>query len=710
MQIDATEASSPVERFFEFSLLGLLASGFLAVVGSGFLDMPTMLFTSVALILRALIVAGLVRLKLPAGVVTAITLAYVGFYPIDYFFISGPSFVPAAVHLVFFVAVIKILTASTNRDYFLLKIIAFLELLAACVLSERVNFFVFLLFFLILGVATFASSEIRQSRQRRITVAKTSARGLSFRLAGVAIFVSVAILVFTAGLFFFLPRTARAAFQHLTSPRFHLAGFSNRVTLGEIGEIKKENTPVMHVKMDKLEDRGLGLKWRGAALSEFDGRTWSNPPTQSEILRPDRVGQLVLEHTAPPSGSRHVSYAVHLEEMASDALFFAGTAEYLRIDSTVFRNSLDNYRVRFSDSHNLSYQVYSRVEPPLRESDTSVEFVEPLRPEWRSVYLRLPNHVDGRIGKLARDIVGAERSAPKQARLVENYLRSNYGYTLELPSAEPADPLAFFLLHRKKGHCEYFASSMAVLLRLIGIPSRVVTGFQSGVYNPISGAQLIRTSDAHAWVEAWLPHRGWTTFDPTPPDPNQARISLWTRLGFYADAAEVFWQDWVLNYNLDRQLQLATRMGESSRHVGVNWFDGVGPFFSRLWTRIFDFAKLHGVFLLGIVALGFLVRQFGRDTLRWWNTRRRVLKVQRGQGEASDATLLYQRMLRVLHRRGIEKPAWLTPFEFARVLQEPELSMLVEDLTAAYNELRFGGNPEAAGRIVGLLEKLEAVA
>jgi len=212
MRIDATEAMSPAERFFEFSLLGLLASGFLAVVGSGFLDMPTMLFTATALIVRALIVAGLIRFRLPAGVVTAITLAYAGFYPIDYFFISGPSFVPAAVHLVFFVAVIKILTASTNRDYFLLKIIAFLELLAACVLSERVNFFIFLLFFLILGVATFASGEIRQSRQRTITMAKTSARGLSLRLAAVAIFVSLAILVITAGLFFFLPRTARAAF------------------------------------------------------------------------------------------------------------------------------------------------------------------------------------------------------------------------------------------------------------------------------------------------------------------------------------------------------------------------------------------------------------------------------------------------------------------------------------------------------------------
>jgi protein-glutamine gamma-glutamyltransferase len=708
MQADASEAVSPVERFFEFSLLGLLASGFLAVVGSGFLDMPTMLVTAAALILRALIVAGLVRFSLPGGVVTAVTLAYVGFYPIDYFFISGPSFFPPAVHLVFFVAVVKILTAHTNRDYILLKVIAFLELLAACVLSERVNFFVFLLFFLILGVATFASGEIRQSRQNRLTVARTSARGLSLRLAAVAIFVSVAILVITAGLFFFLPRTARAAFQHLTSPHLHLAGFSNRVTLGDIGEIKKNNTPVMHVRMDKLDDRGLSLKWRGAALSEFDGRTWSNPANLSEVLPPDTSGQLVLNRPGPPD-ARHISYAVHLEEMASDALFFAGTAEYLRIDSTVLRNSLDNYRVRFSDSHNLSYQVYSRLEPLLRESDQSVDYVEPLRREWRAVYLHLPSSVDPRIAKLAHDIVGAEPSPAKKARLIENHLRLNYGYTLELPPAEPADPLAFFLLHRKKGHCEYFASAMAVLLRMNGIPSRVATGFQSGVYNPISGAQLIRTSDAHAWVEAWLPHRGWTTFDPTPPDPNQARVTLWTRLGFYADAAEMFWQDWILNYNLDRQLQLAVKMGESSRHVSLNGFDGIGPLFTRWWTAIWEFVKLHALILLGMLALGILTIVFGRDGWHWWNTRQRVLKVQRGEGVASDATLLYQRMLKVLHRRGIEKPLWLTPFEFARVVQEPELSILVEDLTAAYNELRFGGNPEAAGRIVGLLEKLEAV-
>ena len=705
----AAAPASPADKFFEFSLLGLLASGFLAVVGSGYLDAPTMLITAAALVVRALSTAGVLRLDVPPVVVTAATLAYVGFYPVDYFFISQ-TFIPAAVHLVFFVAVVKILSAKTNRDYFFLKLIAFLELLAACVLSSRVNFFGFLLLFLILGVATFASGEIRQSRQRRLLVSKSSSRGLSLRLSAVSLFVSIGILLLTAGLFFFLPRTARAAFQHLISHRYHLAGFSNRVTLGEIGEIKKDNTPVMHVKMDRPEDRTLALKWRGAALSEFDGRTWYNPYVQADIMRPDSAGLLVLESESQRRAEgKHISYAVHMDEMASDALFFAGSPQYLRIDSTVFRNSLDNYRIRFGDARSVWYQVYSRLETSGRENESADEFAEPLTTEWRKVYLQRPPRLDPRVIALTQKIVGAEKSPAIEARLIENYLRTHYGYTLELPPAEPLDPLAFFLLHRKKGHCEYFASAMAVMLRIVGIPSRVATGFQSGVYNPVSGSQLIRSSDAHAWVEAWLPHRGWTTFDPTPPDPNAPRLSVWTRLGFYADAAEMFWQDWVLNYNLDRQLQLATRMGESSRHVGLNWFDGIGPAFTRSRDAVLDFGKRYGLLLLGVAGFALLLQQFGHSGWRWWNARQRVLKVQRGEAEASDATLLYQRMLKVLRRRGIEKPVWLTPFEFAHVLQEPELSLLVEDLTAAYNELRFGGNAEAAGRIVGLLEELEAV-
>jgi transglutaminase-like putative cysteine protease len=691
--------ANQVDRFFELSLLGLLASGFLAVAGSGYLDAPTVVITAAALLTRALMVAGLIGFELPPIVVTLLTLAYIVFCPVDYFLISR-SFIPAAIHLVFFVAVVKILTGHTDRDYLLLKVIAFLELLAACIVSASFNFFVFLLLFLVLGVATFASSEIRQSRKRGFSPAKIMGAGVTARLVGVVLSVSLAILVITAGLFFFLPRTARAAFQHLVSHRYHLVGFSNHVTLGEIGEVKQESVPVMHVKMDHPEDRSLALKWRGAALSEFNGRAWFNRPAPGQILQPDRAGLLSLDDEAPNRGGRYISYAVYLSDLAQDALFFAGTPQYMRIDSLVVRRPFGNYSAQFTDARTVSYQVYSHLDSPSAPADPAL--VPPLATGAREAYLQLPR-LDPRIRELTGNIVGAEASPAAQAIKLEKYLRTNYAYTLELPKVEPDDPLAFFLFHRKKGHCEYFASAMAVMLRVVKIPSRVITGFQSGVYNPISGSQLIRTSDAHSWVEAWLPDRGWATFDPTPPDPNAAGLSAWTRLSFYADAVDVFWQDWVLNYNLERQLQLASRVGESSRHIGLNWTEGPRWWSGKSWSGLRDF----GFALLALMGLAALGKFLGPDGWRWWTTRQRFLKVQRGQAQASDATLLYQRMLRALHRRGIEKPAWLTPCEFARVLQEPELSLLVEDLTNAYNELRFGGNADAAGRIFVLLERLE---
>src|SRR5882724_4496643 len=153
-----------VERFFEFSLLGLLASGYLAVLGSGYLDLPTAILTAAGLIFRALLIAGLVRVQFSANWINAITLLYIGFYPLDYLYVSR-EFIPATVHLICYLAVLRILSARTNRDYFFVKIIAFLELLAASILSAKLSFFVFLALFLIFGVATFSSSEIRRSSQ-----------------------------------------------------------------------------------------------------------------------------------------------------------------------------------------------------------------------------------------------------------------------------------------------------------------------------------------------------------------------------------------------------------------------------------------------------------------------------------------------------------------------------------------------------------------
>src|SRR5271168_1331969 len=105
-----------VDRFFEFSLLGMLAAGYFAVVGSGYLDWPTAALTLMGLCLRALIVAGIVEFEFSGWLVLALTILYIGFYPVDYLFVSG-AFLKATVHLVCFLAVLKVLTAKTNRDY-----------------------------------------------------------------------------------------------------------------------------------------------------------------------------------------------------------------------------------------------------------------------------------------------------------------------------------------------------------------------------------------------------------------------------------------------------------------------------------------------------------------------------------------------------------------------------------------------------------------
>ena len=694
-----TRPAHQVERFYEYSLLGLLTSGFLALAGSGYLDIPVLAFTTAGILLRALMVAGLLRLEIPDKLITAAALAYVGFYPLDWQYLSK-DFIQATVHLVCFLAVAKLLTAKSNRDYSYVKIIAFLELLAAAILSANVNFFFFLALFLAFGVASFACSEIRRSSMRQTQVVRGGLRFFHWRLTALTAWMALGILFMTAGMFFLLPRTARAAFQHL-SQRYHLTGFSNEVTLGQIGEIQKQSTTVMHVRFEMGKPPG-NLKWRGASLSEFDGRRWFNRPGRGEELQVDQgMIQLVPNEQILRRGGRF-SYVVYAKALATDALFVAGTPEYLYTSSPfVTRGFGGTLRAGFGRSDTRRYAVHSFLEDA-RSSPPPHAF---LSKDERETYLRLPV-VNPRVSLLALDIASGHSNAGDRARTIESYLRRSFGYTTELLEKPVPDPLAHFLFERRKGHCEYFASSMAVMLRTLGIPSRVITGFQSGVHNPISGWQMIRASDAHSWVEAYLPGAGWTVFDPTPPDASMRSASIWTRALFYADAMEVFWQDWVLNYDLDRQVTLASRMEQSSRTFSMDGLNGLMRTFADWRKGATEAARENGLPVLGAACILALLAIIRKPALRSWRTRRRVKKLRRGEVVAGDGTLLYLRMLTILRRRGIEKPAWLTPVEFVRVLPS-ETAVLVQDLTLAYNDLRFGGNRDAAQYMMLLLDRLE---
>ncbi|MEO8025021.1 MAG: DUF3488 and transglutaminase-like domain-containing protein [Bryobacteraceae bacterium] len=713
MATAAPSAAHPrvVDGFFELSLLGMLASGYLAVLASGALDAPAAILAGIALVLRLAIVTGWFRWTLPARAVQVATFAYIAFYGIDYFFLSR-DFLQSTIHLIFFLSGMKLLTAHTVRDYSYLKLIAFLELLTASMTSVSLTFSVCLAAFLLCSIAAFASGEIKhatrgsskESKPNPPMVVRGGMRGFRWRLGTLSVSLFAGILVLTAGLFFLLPRTARAAFRHLVSDRYRLPGFSNEVVLGQLGEIKRSSQTVMHVKLGTPEKQPP-YRWRGMTLSQFDGRKWFNPPATPELVRVDGWLQLAPDKQRWRSGSR-ISYEVHLKDIASDVLFMPGTPEMLHVNAPyIYRTRYDALRARMPAEGGLYYTGISFLDA---ESPLPADPPE-LSDRMRAEYLRLPE-LDGRIAVLARRFTDGHSMPGLRARSIESHLQKDYGYTLELLSKEVTDPLAYFLFERKRGHCEYFASAMAVMLRTLGIPSRVATGFAGGTYNSVSGWHVIRASDAHSWVEAWLPGRGWTVFDPTPPDPNPMAHSFATTIGEYLDAADVFWQDWVLSYDLERQISLASRMEESGRKVSVSWVDQFGNWLERSGKPTASSTWRWGLALVLLAAAGGFAAMHWRRGWNWLVARWRLRRVQRGQADASDAALLYRRMLDLVKKRGVEKPAWFTAGEFTSVLGSSETAKLVAEFTSDYERLRFGGQREAAVRMVGVLEKLEKLA
>ena len=250
---------------------------------------------------------------------------------------------------------------------------------------------------------------------------------------------------------------------------------------------------------------------------------------------------------------------------------------------------------------------------------------------------------------------------------------------------------------------------MAVMLRSLGIPARLATGFQSGVYNPVSDLWLMRASDAHSWVEAWIPGYGWKTFDPTPADPNAGG------LGAVDPSGTVPRRLRNLLAGVGRDLRPGSRRAPSrtawnrARSAWVSgWFDTAASLACRveaLWSRL-GRAASAGSLSSGwwlCVALGFAAGPL----LRLLHIRRRVERVRRGQASVADATVLYQRMLHILKRRGYQKPLWFTPAEFAASLPRTPLGQSVGEFTATYNALRFGGHAEAASTLSILLDRME---
>ena len=283
-------------------------------------------------------------------------------------------------------------------------------------------------------------------------------------------------------------------------------GFSTEMDLRVRGELPDEL--VMRVRSSAPS------MWKGVIFDSYDGDSWRGDPSEA----PPSLGATPPFHYPPEFRSlgprQSLSQTFYIEVEQANVVFAAGQPDVVWYDGGVNIDELGGLRL---DSTLTPGTVYSVV------STRGAADARELRglpddppPEHLERYLQLPPTVPERVAALARRITARSDSDFDRVIAIEDYLRSNYEYLIESPVPPPGqDAVDHFLFEAKVGFCEQFASATAVMLRALGIPARVVTGYTPGTRNPFTGYYEVEASDAHAWIEVWFPKFGWYEFDPT---------------------------------------------------------------------------------------------------------------------------------------------------------------------------------------------------
>ena len=704
-----------IHKYFELSLYLLVLMGFGALASTGGLGLPAILLTGIALALRGYLLAERRRIVISERWTAPLTIAYFVFYGVDYFLLSR-SFLTATVHLVLFAVVVRSFSLRRDRDHTMLAILAFLMVLASAVLTVDSVFLIFFAGFMLTAVATFILMEMQRSGLAARFQARHSSdahehRHLAFSLARVTPALVVMILAGATAVFFLMPRVSAGYLGGYSFGTDFSTGFSDRVQLGRIGQIQQSNSVVMHIQIDGDPHGRYALHWRGVALTNFDGREWSSAPEQSRLLQDGYGGFPVAPQAAPGKSSHLIHYRVLMEPIGTNVFFLAPWA----------RRVSGAYRSVNTDAGGALFDLDGERAVSLYEADSDISTPSPeqLRgagdylPRFAPIYLQVPLALDPRIPQLAAQASGSASDSYDKAVAIEQYLKTHYGYTLQLPNAPVADPLANFLFERKQGHCEYFASSMAVMLRTLRIPSRVVNGFTSDEFNDVTGNYVVRARDAHAWVEAYFPNYGWVTFDPTPGGANGSPEG-WGRVMLYLDAASSFWREWVVSYDSSHQSILGRTVLSGTRSS----FERVRMWARLRYARMLNWARRNqrgaeqapGRWFGGVALLVLLLLGLGNAGRIARMIRTRSLSAHPERSPDQAAAMWYERMARFLARRGMRKSASQTAQEFVRVIPDEQLRRRVSRFTDAYESARFGNSADDAVQLPELYDEVEAAA
>jgi transglutaminase-like putative cysteine protease len=683
---------------------------------------------------------------------------------------TAPTIITIGQFLVF-LQLVKLFELRANRDYAQLLILSLLLMVAGAISTPSLAFGVLLIIYLFVSLYVCLLFHLKVENEHALkaqtmpreklneVTLKQDQRYLPRSMRRLAALVAVAGIGMAVFVFLFCPRGYGAGmFGQLQFQKPALTGFSQDVSLADITRISQNNEIVAQVQMWKNDKRVEGtepLLLRGRTFSRYDPRqrNWVRTPAEGEDSYDPTTSSLGFERRIPSDRIKGDIYRLHiaLHPTGTDTLFILpGLLQFTpsrAIGNLSFAK--DDETLSFADTLNqrFDYEIKALnkiIEPnPLDPPDSDpgpiasilrmprgLPYPGQFPHKWRH---RIPQE----IAQYARrpEVSGVDEKGQPLASLlpadhtitsldqeiaanIEKHLRTTFSYTLDLTSEENdrvKDPIVQFLYTWKKGHCEYFASSMVLMCQSLGMQARMVTGFRSSEYDGSMGHYyVVRQSHAHAWVEVKTLN-GWQTFDPTSGneiDSVQNQSALQSLKHFF-DWLEYKWAANVVAYDADRRDNLVnklehrvadgivkTRMNPNSaahsiekwwQHVMrvlTDWFNGDGVQFSEAMT-------ITLILLAGLLILSYQLFRMVRQRRLM---RRRAAKIGLENLPTAEQIRLarqlgfYEQLMTMLERRRIVRPVYQTPAEFSDSLAflPNEAFDAIRRLTRIFYSIRFG--------------------
>ena len=626
---------------------------------------------------------------------------------------------------------IKLLQKKSDRDWIFLYLMSFFEVLLAAGLSISALYLASFLAYLLVMVCAVIAFEIRKtSRSVQLKIAgdqprerdpssETQAAIPAKRLPSTAIALIVVIVAVAMPLFFMLPRVGGAGFGGNQGGLSTSTGFSDSVKLGGFGRINQNDEVVMRVKLEGNTPKEDGLYFRGVALDTFDNQIWSRSKsgTKKEVFE---KGDRDMVQVDFPAGRENLSIqTIYLENLDTPILFALPRAVAIQGNFPLIEKDAYgtlSYRRSFE---RISYKALSDRSLP---SAASLRMDSQLYTTEVQNYRTLPASYDLRIARLAEEITANAKNRYDKAKAIETYLQMKFGYTLE-QKAGGDEPLADFLFNVREGHCEYFATAMAIMLRTQGIATRIVNGFHGGEYNDTADVTVVRQRNAHAWVEVYFPRENvWVPFDPTPvagQPGSGATPGIAGTVNKYLEALETFWIQYFVAFDnqeqrslarsvrngfVDYQLRLSAYLGEAQDLLAEWWADIRGDKGMQTSLAAIGYAIVYiSAAVLGVLLVLWAIRKIVRFPV-WHRLWDRLFKKRH-----ASIVEFYGRMQMILAGKGLIREPHQTPLEFAIELGMPE----AVSITEKYNLVRFGGknlSSDEAGEIEIWLNNIEATA